>query len=48
MVLIVRRPWRSGAPGYLVTGGDLRITVSRVLERGGRSSTDSGLVTSCA
>lgn len=31
---------------YLVTEGDLRMTDSRALDRGGISSTDSGLITS--
>lgn len=38
---------REGAEDiYLVTGGDLRITVRRMLDRGGMSSTDSGAITS--
>lgn len=31
---------------YLVTDGDLRMTDSRTLDRGGMSSSDSGLITS--
>lgn len=31
---------------YLVTEGDLRMTDSRTLDRGGMSSTDSGVINS--
>lgn len=39
-----KRKWTEDI--YLVTEGDLRMTGSRTLERGGMSSTDSGVITS--